>query len=121
MGAQVTSVTEAREQVLLVLVTAPRNDVRERVQAAIESYGNWAKAGPHDRCNKDVASSRVAWLVFTKATPKMVRDHLWQLMHPGDSVLVVTCHAPAAWAGYSDTVTEWIEARLRGPRLEADA
>ena len=62
----------------------------------IKSYGTWAYI------------TESSWAVVTAHSAVQVRDHIGGVLKRGDTVLVGVLTRPAAWAGVSDDVTEWL-------------
>lgn len=72
------------------------DDLYER----IKSYGSWAHV---------VEST---WMVATSGTARSVRDHLKDVLDSNDKLFVGKVSAPAAWAGLSKDVADWLKKNL---------
>ncbi len=73
----------------------------ERLIELVKSYTTWARLGGS------------AYLIYTDATPKQVRDRLKEALDAGDKLYVGVSPAPAAWAGMPDNVSNWIVANQK--------
>jgi len=52
------------------------------------------------------------WVVVTSKTAAQVRDELWQHMKADDQLLVVESSHTAAWAGFSDQGSQWLNTHV---------
>lgn len=68
---------------------------------AIKTYPDWACIG------------RSVYLIESNDTHVAIRDNLGRFVDGNDKLFVGHINAPAAWKGYSDTISEWVLAKLK--------
>jgi hypothetical protein len=73
----------------------------QTVIQAIKSCGEWALL------------TGEAYAIYTSMSPVQVRDKVMVSMLPDDKLYVGKIVSPAAWKGFPDQVTTWMQAKLR--------
>ena len=73
----------------------------EQVVKLIKAEGSWARIGGS------------AYLVYTEAAPKDVRDRVKQALDGNDKLYVGVSPAPSAWSGLPEDVAKWIHANQK--------
>ena len=67
---------------------------------AIKAYGTWCH--PLDS----------TWFIVSDASPVQIRDNLATKIDKTDRLFVGVVESPAAWRGFSDEVTAWLQRHL---------
>lgn len=52
------------------------------------------------------------WIIKTSLSVVDVRDRLSKHIDQSDELLIMTCHAPAAWTGFNAEGSQWLKANL---------
>lgn len=80
------------------LVTPGQN--YERVIQKIKQNSGWARLGGS------------AYVVLSDKSPVDIRNDIASVMDKSDKLFVGALHAPAAWIGLTDEVSEWLKKGL---------
>lgn len=72
----------------------------EDVLDVIQSYPAWARLGGS------------TYVVLTSDSTVSIRDGLMEIMDSNDQLFVGAIHAPAAWFGLGDEVSDWLKKNL---------
>ena len=73
----------------------------ESLIGAIQSYQHWA-----------ILSDGLFIIRQEGVTPISIRDHLSRFCKPGDQLFVAELKREAAWAGYAENITTWLQSNL---------
>lgn len=52
------------------------------------------------------------WIIKTSDTPLQIRDRLQQYVDSNDGLLVIEVNRNAAWVGFSEECSDWLQANL---------
>lgn len=78
----------------------------ERVLERIKANPGWARLGGS------------AYVVISDRSAVEIRDEIHSAMNEKDKLYVGVISAPAAWAGMTDEVSEWLKKNLKTQKIE---